>query len=158
MVADLAGDCDVDLSILAHQFGGGGHAAAAGFAIAEAKRAPAERLAEILGDRLERNFGEANVFIDVDRLLAGQRFDRELSKALEQCDVLIAVIGPRWMELLAEHAGDSKRDYVHDEIVAALKRDIVVVPVLVGREGHMPSLPSARKFPAKWRSVWWRSC
>ena len=48
-------DCDVDLSILAHQFGGGGHAAAAGFAIAEAKRAPAERLAEILGDRLERN-------------------------------------------------------------------------------------------------------
>jgi oligoribonuclease NrnB/cAMP/cGMP phosphodiesterase (DHH superfamily) len=48
-------DCEVDLSVLAHQFGGGGHAAAAGFAIAEAKRAPAERLAEILGDRLERN-------------------------------------------------------------------------------------------------------
>jgi oligoribonuclease NrnB/cAMP/cGMP phosphodiesterase (DHH superfamily) len=48
-------DCDVDLSVLAHQFGGGGHAAAAGFAIADAKRAPAERLAEILGDRLERN-------------------------------------------------------------------------------------------------------
>ena len=48
-------DCEVDLSVLAHQFGGGGHAAAAGFAIADAKRAPAERLAEILGDRLERN-------------------------------------------------------------------------------------------------------
>ena len=48
-------DCDVDLSVLAHQFGGGGHPAAAGFAIAEAKRAPAERLAEVLGDRLERN-------------------------------------------------------------------------------------------------------
>jgi oligoribonuclease NrnB/cAMP/cGMP phosphodiesterase (DHH superfamily) len=48
-------DCDVDLSVLAHQFGGGGHAAAAGFAIADAKRAPAERLAEILGDRLERD-------------------------------------------------------------------------------------------------------
>jgi uncharacterized protein len=48
-------DCDVDLSVLAHQFGGGGHAAAAGFAIAEAKRAPAERLSEILGDRLERD-------------------------------------------------------------------------------------------------------
>jgi len=48
-------DCEVDLSALAHQFGGGGHAAAAGFAIADAKRAPAERLAEILGDRIERN-------------------------------------------------------------------------------------------------------
>lgn len=48
-------DCTVDLSLLAQRYGGGGHAAAAGFAIADAKRAPAERLAEILGDRLERN-------------------------------------------------------------------------------------------------------
>jgi len=48
-------DCAVDLSVLAQRYGGGGHAAAAGFAIADAKRAPAERLAEILGDRLERD-------------------------------------------------------------------------------------------------------
>jgi oligoribonuclease NrnB/cAMP/cGMP phosphodiesterase (DHH superfamily) len=47
-------DCEVDLSALAQQFGGGGHAAAAGFAVVDAKRAPAERLAELLGDRLER--------------------------------------------------------------------------------------------------------
>ena len=46
-------DCEVDLSVLAQRYGGGGHAAAAGFAIVDAKRAPAERLAEILGDRLE---------------------------------------------------------------------------------------------------------
>jgi oligoribonuclease NrnB/cAMP/cGMP phosphodiesterase (DHH superfamily) len=47
-------DCEVDLSELAQQFGGGGHPAAAGFAIDELKRAPAERLAKILGERLER--------------------------------------------------------------------------------------------------------
>jgi oligoribonuclease NrnB/cAMP/cGMP phosphodiesterase (DHH superfamily) len=46
-------DCKVDLSALARTFGGGGHPAAAGFATSELKRAPAERLAEILGDRLE---------------------------------------------------------------------------------------------------------
>jgi hypothetical protein len=40
-----------------------------------------------------RSFGEANVFMDVDRALAGQRFERELDKALSRCDVLIAVIG-----------------------------------------------------------------
>jgi oligoribonuclease NrnB/cAMP/cGMP phosphodiesterase (DHH superfamily) len=45
-------DCDVDLSLLAEQFGGGGHAAASGFAIAELRRIPAERLADILGERL----------------------------------------------------------------------------------------------------------
>jgi len=47
-------DCDVDLSELARHFGGGGHAAAAGFSVSEAKRAPAERVAELLCQRLER--------------------------------------------------------------------------------------------------------
>ncbi len=47
-------DCEVDLSILAQHYGGGGHAAASGFAIADLRRLPAERLAEILGDQLEK--------------------------------------------------------------------------------------------------------
>jgi oligoribonuclease NrnB/cAMP/cGMP phosphodiesterase (DHH superfamily) len=46
-------DCEVDLSELASHFGGGGHAAAAGFAVADVKRAPAERLARLLGQALE---------------------------------------------------------------------------------------------------------
>ena len=75
-------------------------------------------------DRLVSTFGKANVFMDIDNLLAGQRFDRELEKALSQCDVLIAVIGPRWMKLLSGHTRSGERDYVHDEIAAALKRDI----------------------------------
>ena len=40
---------------LARHFGGGGHAAAAGFAVSDVKRAPAERLADILGQELERD-------------------------------------------------------------------------------------------------------
>jgi oligoribonuclease NrnB/cAMP/cGMP phosphodiesterase (DHH superfamily) len=46
-------DCAVDLSELAQHFGGGGHPAAAGFAVDELKRAPAERLAQLLEDQLE---------------------------------------------------------------------------------------------------------
>jgi TIR domain len=98
-------------------------------------------------DRLGRNFGEANVFMDVDRLLAGQRFDRELDKALSKCDVLIAVIGSRWIELLSAYAQSGKRDFVRDEIAAALKRDIVVIPVMIGREAHMPPLPLPDDLP-----------
>jgi oligoribonuclease NrnB/cAMP/cGMP phosphodiesterase (DHH superfamily) len=45
-------DCEVDLSELAHHFGGGGHAAAAGFAVNDVKLAPAERLAELHGRAL----------------------------------------------------------------------------------------------------------
>jgi oligoribonuclease NrnB/cAMP/cGMP phosphodiesterase (DHH superfamily) len=48
-------DCAIDLSVLAQHFGGGGHPAAAGFAVDELKRAPAERLVQILGETLEKS-------------------------------------------------------------------------------------------------------
>ena len=55
--------------------------------------------------RLAAPFGNANVFTDVDNLLAGQRFDRELEKALGQTDVFLCVIGPRWLEPIRRTPG-----------------------------------------------------
>jgi hypothetical protein len=91
--------------------------------------------------------------MDVDQLLAGQRFDRELDKALAECDVLIAVIGSRWMDLLSEYTQHGKRDYVRDEIAAALQRDIIVIPVMMGREANMPPLPRAQDLPENIRDL-----
>ena len=82
-------------------------------------------------DRLAAAFGGSNVFMDVDNLTAGQRFDKELEKALSQTDIFLAVIGPRWMELFTQRQALSERDYVRDEIAQALKRGIVVIPVLI---------------------------
>jgi hypothetical protein len=104
-------------------------------------------------DRLSREFGKANVFMDVDNLLAGQRFDRELDNALAQCDVLVAVIGLRWMKLVSGHVRSGERDFVHDEIAAALKREIVVIPALIGRKGNMPPLPRRDDLPADIRDL-----
>jgi hypothetical protein len=104
-------------------------------------------------ERLGRSFGEGKVFMDVDQLLAGQRFDRELDKALAECDVLIAVIGSRWMDLLSECAQHGKRDYVRDEIAAALQREIIVIPVMMGREANMPALPRAQDLPDNIRDL-----
>ena len=104
-------------------------------------------------ERLGRSFGEGKVFMDVDQLLAGQRFDRELDKALAECDVLIAVIGSRWMDLLSEYTQHGKRDYVRDEIAAALQRDIIVIPVMMGREANMPLLPRAQDLPENIRDL-----
>src|SRR5262245_16220087 len=99
-------------------------------------------------DALAASFGKTNIFMDVDCLLAGQRFDDELSKALATCDVLIAIIGPRWMDMLkSKYVMSGSRDYVREEIAQALKRKIVVVPVRVGREGQLPPLPRAKHLP-----------
>lgn len=46
-------DCTVDLSKLAEFFGGGGHEAASGFSSDELRRIPAERLSQVLIERLE---------------------------------------------------------------------------------------------------------
>ena len=102
---------------------------------------------------LASKFGRSNVFMDVDNLLAGQRFDMELAKALDACDVLIAIIGPRWMELLKARMDTGERDYVREEIAAALARKIVVIPVRVGRDGQMPPMPHPDDLPEDIRDL-----
>jgi formylglycine-generating enzyme required for sulfatase activity len=106
-------------------------------------------MAARIRDRLAASFGDANVFMDVDNLLAGQRFDRELEKALGQTDVFLAVIGPRWLELLAERQASGERDYVREEIAGALQRGIVVIPVLIDRT----ALPRADALPGDIRDL-----
>jgi formylglycine-generating enzyme required for sulfatase activity len=104
------------------------------------ERAPAARIR----DRLAASFGERHVFMDVDNLLAGQRFDKELETALAQCDVFIAVIGNQRANLLTERQAANERDFVVDEIAAAIARGIPVIPVLV--DGA--PLPQAEALPA----------
>ena len=86
-----------------------------------------------LRDRLATAFGAANVFMDVDNLLIGQRFDRELEKALAETDVFLPIIGPKWMEILQARIAGDERDYVREEIAGALKRGILVIPILIER-------------------------
>jgi len=95
-------------------------------------------------DRLTQVFGSANVFMDVNSLVAGQRFDVELNKALGQCKVFLAIIGPRWMELLEKRESEGEHDYVRQELATALKRNMVVIPVLAegARLPRNASLPS----------------
>lgn len=94
-------------------------------------------------------FGAKALFMDVDNLLAGQRFDRELEKALAECDVFLVVIGPRWMSALEDRQKTGERDYVREEIAGALKRQIHVIPVLV----NQARLPRERALPEDVRDL-----
>ena len=104
-------------------------------------------------DALTAKFGRSSVFMDVDDLLAGLRFDQELSKALAACDVFLSIMGPRWMDLLNTKASSGDRDYVREEIAEALRRKIVVIPVRIGREGQLPPLPRANELPPDIRDL-----
>ena len=78
-------------------------------------------------------FPKKNVFFDIDTLKAGDEFPAEIERTIQECEALIALIGRNWLTI---KEGDRRRiddpeDLVRREIAAALKRKIVVIPVLV---------------------------
>lgn len=93
-----------------------------------------------LFDDLVRQFGKRVVFMDVVGIDAGRDFRQAIDESVQSCSVLLAMIGPLWLEAVDEqgtHRLESETDYVRLEIAAALRRDIPVVPVLL-RGAKMP--------------------
>jgi len=106
-----------------------------------------------IGEGLSRVFGADQVFMDIKSLPAGHRFEQELDRALRECAVFIVVIGPGWLEYIKERSSSGERDYVSAEIAAALKRDIPIIPVCVGRRSSMPPFPKASDLPGNIRDL-----
>jgi Flp pilus assembly protein TadD len=87
-----------------------------------------------LYDRLTKHFDRKQVFMDIDGIALGADFVKAIQKKVSECDVLIAVIGERWLTSQDGRGGrrlDNPEDFVRMEIATALKRDIRVIPVLL---------------------------
>jgi TIR domain len=98
------------------------------------RREESSGLAGRLYDRLAAHFGDDQVFIDVDTIALGVDFAEVITQAVSTCEVLLAVIGPRWLTATDEDGRrrlDDPDDIVRLEIAAALERDIRVIPILV---------------------------
>jgi hypothetical protein len=102
--------------------------------------------AGLLYETLSAEFGDANVFIDVDKLGLGLSFEEGIDEALATTDVLIAVIGRNWQNATDQRGRrrlDDPNDYVRREIESALERKLRVIPVLA--EGT--SMPASDDLP-----------
>jgi hypothetical protein len=78
-------------------------------------------------DRLDRELGRDLVFMDVDAIPLGTNFTKVLHEEVAKCRVLLAVIGPNWLDARDEHGNrrlDNPNDFVRIEIAAALQRSI----------------------------------
>jgi len=107
-------------------------------------------------DRLVGHFGTDNVFKDVDSIPLGVDFRKHISGAVELCDIVLTVIGPRW--LAAEDSAGARRlddpfDFVRLEVGAALERDIPVIPVIVGGA----TMPTPEELPEAIREIAFRN-
>jgi hypothetical protein len=98
------------------------------------RRQETSHLAGRLADRLFAQFGEAHVFMDVDSIVPGSDFGEAIERAVNECAVLLALIGRTWTSLVDAHGRrrlDDPDDLVVLELQAALDRAIPVIPVLV---------------------------
>ncbi len=104
-----------------------------------------------LYDRLVRQFSKERVFMDVDAIEPGIPFDESIQRALDQCEVLLVVIGKRWMDNQAGVAPriHDPKDFVRLEIAAALSRNIRVIPILL--DGA--SMPTEEELPEPLRAL-----
>jgi hypothetical protein len=89
-------------------------------------------------DRLVQRFGKQSLFIDIDNIPFGGDFRKHIDQALKSSDLLIALVGPRWLGGEGKDAKITRdADPVRVEIETALKQDIPVLPVLLD-EARMP--------------------
>ena len=108
------------------------------------RRADTGALAGHLAEKLKHRFGASQVFIDVDNIPYGVDFRDHIRRTLEDCDIVIAVIGPHW-------SGDGDgaprisdpADYLRIEIETALQLKLRVIPVLVDRT----TMPASESLP-----------
>jgi hypothetical protein len=95
-----------------------------------------------LYDHLVARFGSHRIFIDIDAIEPGLDFVEVIERAVGRCDVLLAVIGARWLQ--STQADGRRRledpeDFVRLELGIALARDIRVIPVLVDGAAMPPA-------------------
>jgi hypothetical protein len=105
-------------------------------------------------DRLEGHYGRGNVFMDIDNIPVGLDFREHLQQSLQRCDILLAIVGPRWLgtDEHGRHALAEETDWVRIEIETALAEQIPVIPVLIDRL----RMPKATELPESLRNFAFR--
>lgn len=87
-----------------------------------------------LADALERDFPAEQVFRDVDDIRPGEDFVRAIEDRLAAVDVMLVLIGPRWLEASRDGRRrlEAADDFVRLEVRTALALGKPVIPLLVG--------------------------
>lgn len=96
-------------------------------------------------DRLQAEFGKANVFMDFDSIPYGVDFREHIAKTLDRSKVVLVIIGPEWVGQKSRKVRriDDQADFVRIEVAGALQRRIPIIPVLINNA----KMPTAEALP-----------
>lgn len=93
----------------------------------------------------ERRVAKDDVIMDVTAILPGADFMRVIEEKIGQCRAMIVVISPSWLAQINAPAGV----YLRAEAEAALRRNLLLIPVLV----NGTQMPAAESLPASLRAL-----
>lgn len=95
-------------------------------------------------DRLAAHYGREAVFRDIDNIPPGSDFREQIAKVLDESDILLAIVGPRWLGARGGRMRLSdESDPVRLEIETGLRKRMPVIPVLVLKA----TMPRAAQLP-----------
>lgn len=109
-----------------------------------------EAAATLIERELSLRFGSERIFRAAKSIAPGRPFPQELITAVRRSSVLLAVIGPHWLQARSADGGralDSPGDWTRREILEAFESGALVIPVLVGKATRLErgALPAALK-------------
>jgi hypothetical protein len=88
-----------------------------------------------LHDGLRHRLDRSKIFMDIDSIPIGADFEEHIRQEIEQCDVVLVLIGDEWLDPrpgAAMRRIDEPNDFVRLEIESSLQSEHVrVIPVLV---------------------------
>jgi hypothetical protein len=75
--------------------------------------------------------GFDEIFVDTGAITPGENYESKIFRAVSDCDLFIAVVGRKWLEILRERTQLGVRDTLVREIRAGLNLEKEIVPLLV---------------------------
>lgn len=120
------------------------------------RRSDSDDIAGRIYDRLVAHFDKGSIFFDVDTIPLGIDFREFLQGEVQQCQVLVAIIGPTWLSAIGDDGHrrlDSTADWVRIELETALVRQIPIIPLLV----RGARLPKATELPTSLQNLAYRN-
>jgi uncharacterized protein YbbC (DUF1343 family) len=99
------------------------------------RRDDSEVYAGWINERLRKHYGQESVFWDNETIPPGQDFHDFIQEGIASCTAAIVIIGPNWLGS-KDKSGRLRlrnpKDLVRIEVATVLKRNIPVIPVVVG--------------------------
>jgi hypothetical protein len=119
------------------------------------RRADSDAIAGRIRDRLASYYGDNMIFMDIDNIPFGLDFRERTQSALLQGDILLVIIGPKWVGRRKDGNTriNDEADPVRIEVETALQKGIRVVPVLVAAA----SMPNAAALPNSLKELSFRN-